>query len=54
VEALEMDRATQEAHPDWEELQCHTCKVKAQGTVSQLKKWVMDHELKFNHEVVHK
>jgi len=47
-----MDRATHEMHPDWEELTCATCKVVAQGTQAQLNKWVMDHQLKFNHEVL--
>jgi len=49
-----MDRRVQEAHPDWEELECHTCKVKAQGTVGQLKDWVIRHETKFSHQVIHK
>jgi len=49
-----MDRATQEAHPDWEEIICHTCKVKAQGTTAQIKDWVTRHELKMDHEAIHK
>jgi len=49
-----MDSETHKNHPDWEELKCATCQVVAQGTEAQLKKWVMDHELKMNHQVIRK
>jgi len=49
-----MDRETHELHPDWEDLECATCKVKAQGNKAQLMDWVRRHELQFNHQVIRK
>ena len=49
-----MDKQTHDQHPDWEEITCATCTVKAQGTPMQLRDWVSRHELKFNHQVIRK
>jgi len=54
MEVLNVDPETRKNHPDWEEMECATCKQKAQGDAYQLKDWANRHEAHMKHQVIRK
>jgi len=55
-EALKLSQFSPEywkvQHPDWSEIQCNGCKVKARGTPFQLLDWIKRHEAWGHHAVM--